>query len=201
MKELDPAESGWCVWVTGLPGSGKSVVSETLQELLSACGVRAQLLSSDGLRKVMTPKPTYSIEERDIVYSSLVYIAGILTQNGVNVIIDATGNLRRYRDEARMRIPRFVEVYLQCPMDICIEREQKRARTYHAPRKIYARALKGKSSTVPGVGQPYEEPLNAEIVLDTAKCSPRGCAEKILKKVEQLETPEKGQRAKDRDEK
>ena len=201
MKELDPAESGWCVWVTGLPGSGKSVVSETLQELLSACGVRAQLLSSDELRKVMTPKPTYSIEERDIVYSSLVYIAGILTQNGVNVIIDATGNLRRYRDEARMRIPRFVEVYLQCPMDICIEREQKRARTYHAPRKIYARALKGKSSTVPGVGQPYEEPLNAEIVLDTAKCSPRGCAEKILKKVEQLETPEKEQCAKDRDEK
>jgi adenylylsulfate kinase len=149
----------------------------------------------------MTPKPTYSIKERDIVYSSLVYIAGLLTQNGVNVIIDATGNLRRYRDEARMRIPRFVEVYLQCPMDICMEREQKRARTYHAPKKIYARASKGKSSTVPGVGQPYEEPLNAEIVLDTAKCSPRGCAEKILKKVEQLETPEKEQRSKDRDEK
>jgi adenylylsulfate kinase-like enzyme len=86
-------------------------------------------------------------------------------------------------------------------MDICMEREQKRARTYHAPRKIYARALKGKSSTVPGVGQPYEEPLNAEIVLDTAKCSPRDCAEKILKTVEQLETPEKEQCAEHRDEK
>lgn len=191
MNELDSAENGWCVWVTGLPGSGKSVVSETLQDLLSAHGVRAQLLSSDGLRKVMTPKPTYSIEERDIVYSSLVYIAGLLTQNGVNVIIDATGNLRRYRDEARTRIPRFVEVYLQCPMEICMEREKKRARTYHAPRKIYARALKGKSSTVPGIGQPYEEPLNAEIVLDTARCSPRECAEKILKKVEQTGNPRK----------
>ena len=201
MKELDSPENGWCVWVTGLSGSGKSVVSETVQDLLSAHGVRAQLLSSDGLRKVMTPKPTYSIEERDIVYSSLVYIAGLLTQNGVNVIIDATGNLRRYRDEARTRIPRFVEVYLQCPMEICMEREKKRARTYHAPRKIYARALKGKSSTVPGIGQPYEEPLNAEIVLDTARCSPRECAEKILKKVEQTGNPEKKQRAKDRDEK
>jgi adenylylsulfate kinase len=191
LNELDSAENGWCVWVTGLPGSGKSVVSETLQDLLSAHGVRAQLLSSDGLRKVMTPKPTYSIEERDIVYSSLVYIAELLTQNGVNVIIDATGNLRRYRDEARTRIPRFVEVYLQCPMEICMEREKKRARTYHAPRKIYARALKGKSSTVPGIGQPYEEPLNAEIVLDTARCSPRECAEKILKKVEQTGNPRK----------
>ena len=189
MKELDPAENGWCVWVTGLPGSGKSVVSETFQELLSARGVRAQLLSSDGLRKVMTPEPTYSVEERDIVYSSLVYIAGLLTQNGVNVIIDATGNLRRYRDEARARIPRFIEVYLQCPMQICMEREKKRARTYHAPKKIYARALKGKSSTVPGVGQPYEEPVNAEIVLDTTECSPRGCAEKILEKVEHTGNP------------
>jgi adenylylsulfate kinase len=131
----------------------------------------------------MTPEPTYSVEERDIVYAGLVYIAGLLAQNGVNVIIDATGNLRRYRDEARRRIPRFMEVYLKCPMDICMEREQKRARTYYAPRKIYARALKGKSSTVPGVGQPYEEPLNAEIVLDTAKCSPRACAEKVLKTV------------------
>ncbi len=189
MKKIDSAEIGWCVWVTGLPGSGKSVVSETLQESLSARGVRAQLLSSDGLRKVVTPIPTYSVEEREIVYSSLVYIAGLLAQNGVNVIIDATGNLRRYRDEARTRIPRFVEVYLQCPMEICMEREKKRARTYHAPRKIYARALKGKSSTVPGVGQPYEEPLNAEIVLDTTECSPRECAEKILKKVEQTGNP------------
>ncbi|MCK4633642.1 adenylyl-sulfate kinase, partial [Candidatus Bathyarchaeota archaeon] len=88
--------NGWCVWVTGLPGSGKSVVSQALLELLEENGIVAQLLASDALRKVLTPKPTYSLEERDIVYATLVYMAKLLTRNNVNVIIDATGNLRRY---------------------------------------------------------------------------------------------------------
>ncbi|MEM3722104.1 MAG: adenylyl-sulfate kinase, partial [Candidatus Bathyarchaeia archaeon] len=90
--------SGWCIWITGLPGSGKSTVANLLVKFLLQKGIRAQLLSSDVLRKYLTPKPTYSLEERDIVYSTLVYIAWLLTQNGVNVVIDATGNLRRYRD-------------------------------------------------------------------------------------------------------
>jgi adenylylsulfate kinase len=66
---------GWCVWITGLPGSGKSTVAEALIRILLQKGIRAQLLSSDELRKVLTPKPTYSLEERDIVYATLVYIA------------------------------------------------------------------------------------------------------------------------------
>lgn len=186
MKEFDPAETGWCVWVTGLPGSGKSVVSEALLRLLDENGVRAQLLSSDRLRKVMTPQPTYSLEERDIIYGGLVYIAELLTRNGLNVIIDATGNLRRYRDRARKQIPRFIEAYLKCPMDICVEREQKRQATHFAPRKIYFKALKGQASTVPGIGQPYEEPLDPEIVLDGVSCSPKECAERIFSKIEQM---------------
>lgn len=188
MKKLCPTETGWCVWITGLPGSGKSVVSEAFLALLSENRVSAQLLSSDALRKVITPKPTYSLDEREVVYASLVYVASLLTQNGVNVIIDATGNLRRYRDIARRQMTRFIEAYLKCPLDVCIERERKREKTYHAPRRIYAQALKHKGSTVPGVGQPYEEPLNPEIVLDASACSPRECAEAIWKKIMQMES-------------
>lgn len=187
MKEFDPAKTGWCVWVTGLPGSGKSVVSEALLLLLEQNGVRAQLLSSDRLRKVMTPQPTYSLEERDVIYGSLVYIAELLARNGVNVVIDATGNLRRYRDQARKQIPRFIEAYLKCPIDVCVERERKRERTHFAPRKIYSKALKGRASTVPGIGQPYEAPLNPEIVLDGVSCSPKECAEKIFTKIKQMD--------------
>jgi adenylylsulfate kinase len=72
-------------------------MSEALLRLLAKKGVHAQLLSSDALRKVLTPKPTYSLEERDAVYATLVYIALLLTENGANVVIDATGNLKRYR--------------------------------------------------------------------------------------------------------
>ena len=166
-----------------MPGSGKSVVSEALFKLLNKRGIRSQLLSSDALRKVVTPRPTYSLEERDMVYSTLVYVARLLTQNGVNAIIDATGNLRRYRENAREHIPKFVEVYLKCPLRVCMEREAKRGKTYRAPNQIYARALEGEASTVPGVGQPYEPPLDPEITLDTVKLAPEECAQTIMQKI------------------
>jgi len=166
-----------------LPGSGKSVVSEALIRLLEQKGIHAQLLSSDALRKVLTPKPTYSLEERDIVYATLVYIAELLTRNGVNVVIDATGNLRRYRENARRLIPRFMEAYLECPIEVCMNRESKRGKTYHAPKQIYAKAMEGKAPTVPGVGQPYEPPTNPEISIETTKLTPEEAAQKILETI------------------
>jgi adenylylsulfate kinase len=173
-------QNGWCVWVTGLPGSGKSVVSEALLKLLNQKDIGAQLLSSDALRKILTPKPSYSLEERDIVYATLVYIAKLLTQNDVNVVIDATGNLRNYRENARKQIPKFIEAYLECPLEVCMEREAKRGKTFYAPRQIYNKALEGKAPTVPGVGQPYEPPLNPEITINTTQHTPEQAAQKIL---------------------
>ena len=181
MKKSDTAEFGWCVWITGLPGSGKSVVSRALMKLLLEKNIHAQLLSSDALRKALTPKPSYSLEERNMVYAALSYVAELLTQNDVNVVIDATGNMRRYRDEARKKIPRFFEVYLKCPLKVCMEHEAKRGKTFLAPKNIYSKSLEGKAPTVPGIGQPYEPPMNPEATLDTTKCSPRKCAQRILK--------------------
>jgi adenylylsulfate kinase len=166
-----------------LPGSGKSVVSEALFKLLRQKGIDAQLLSSDALRKTVTPRPSYSLEEREIVYSTLAYVAKLLTDNGANVVIDATGNLRRYRDRARQQIPRFIEAYLKCPLEVCMEREAKRGETYQAPENIYARAVKGEASTVPGVGQPYEPPSSPEVTLDTEKLTPKECAQKIMRRI------------------
>ena len=174
-------EFGWCVWITGLPGSGKSVVSNILLKLLSEKNIRAQLLSSDAFRKVLTPDPSYSLEERDMVYRTLIYAAELLTQNGVNAVIDATGNLRRYRDEARKKIPRFFEIYLKCPLKVCMEREAGRGTAFLAPKNIYLRALEGKAPTVPGVGQPYEPPLDPEAVVDTVRFSPGESAQRIVR--------------------
>jgi len=173
-------KNGWCVWITGLPGSGKSVVSKALHTLANKKGIHSHLLSSDALRKVLTPKPTYSLKERDMVYATLVYIAKLLTQNGVNVIIDATGNLRRYRENARKQIPNFKEVYLECPLEVCIQRETTRGKRYQAPKQIYTRALEGKASTVPGIGQPYETPLKPEITINTTQKTPEEAAREIL---------------------
>jgi len=182
------AKTGWCVWITGLPGSGKSTVSETLLKLLEKKGIHAQLLSSDALRKVLTSKPSYSLEERDAVYSALVYLAELLTRNGVNVIIDATGNLKRYRKNARKKIQAFIEVYLECPLKACKQREAGRWKTHNAPKQIYEKAQRGNATTVPGVGQPYEASSNPELTLDTTRCSPMECAQKVLAKILQAET-------------
>jgi adenylylsulfate kinase len=140
-------------------------------------------LSSDELRIVVTPRPSYSLKERDKVYAVLVYVAKLLVQNGVNVVIDATGNLRRYRDDARRQILGFFEVYLKCPLEVCVEREVKRGKTHHAPKRIYSKAFEGRAPTVPGVGQPYEEPLRPELTLDTLETSPEECAREIVRAV------------------
>lgn len=172
-------KEGWCVWLTGLPGSGKSTVAKVLIDKLMNNGIKAQIVSSDELRKVVTPVPKYTEEEREVVYGAIVYVARILTKNGVNVVIDATGNRRRYREKAREEIKNFMEVYLYCPLETCIKRESRRIETFQAPKDIYKKALEGKS-TVPGIGVPYEEPLNPELRIDTEKLNPDACAEKIL---------------------
>ncbi len=175
--------AGWCAWITGLPGSGKSVIAQALLRQLEQQGISAQLVSVDMLRKVVTPKPTYSERERDMVYASIVFVSKLLTQNDVNVIIDATANRQRYRDHARKQIPRFIEVYVRCPLELCIEREAKRGKTFMAPRDIYKKAFTGKSKTVPGIGVPYEQPQNPEVTVDSNKQSPEECAEKIYKTI------------------
>ena len=134
----------------------------------------------DELRKVITPQPTYSETEREIVYRAIVYLAKKLTEAGHDVIIDATGHLRRWRDLARQLIPRYGEVYLQCPIAVCIRREQERVETREAPKDIYKKGDAG--WPVPGVSAPYEEPLRPELVIETDKMS----IADMLKKVEAL---------------
>jgi len=177
---------GWVVWVTGLPGSGKSVVALALQRKLLEKGVKSQILSSDEMRKFVTPKPTYSQEERDAVYNCLAFVASLLARNHVNVIIDATGNLARYRDNCRRMVERFAEIYVKCPIETCIERESTRVETLRAPRGIYEKALEGQAPTVPGIGSPYEEPLKPEVTVESDKLSPEECADMILNNIPDL---------------
>lgn len=175
---------GWCVWITGLPGSGKSVIAHALLKKLEKHQIHAQIVSSDMLRRVITPTPKYTEDERNIVYGSIVFVAKLLTKNGVNTIIDATANRRRYRDQARKQIPKFIEAYIRCPLEVCIQRETERKQgAFYAPRDIYKRALTGKTATVPGIGVPYEEPLCPEVIVDSNKLNPSQCAQKILEKL------------------
>lgn len=162
---------GFAVWITGMPASGKSAITHEIVKKLEERGVRAQVLESDELRKVLTPKPTYSDGERDWFYETMIYLGKMLTDNGVNVIFDATGNKRKYRDSARAQIKRFAEVYVKCPPEVCMKRD---------PKGIYKKAMKGKAPTVPGLGSLYEEPLNPEVMAESDKETPAQAATKVL---------------------
>ena len=117
---------GFAVWLTGLPASGKSTLARLLARQVEQSGLAVQVLDSDEIRLVLKPEPTYDPQERAWFYNSLVYIGKLLAQNGVNVIFAATAHLRVYRKHACEQFPRFVEVYVRCPVEVCMQCDQNR---------------------------------------------------------------------------
>ncbi len=169
------------VWFTGLPGCGKTTIAKLVQAKLFENGVETKLLQLDEIRRAITPVPSYTEEERDVVYASLAYMAKLLADVGVNVIIDATANRQKYRDLARQIIPNFGEVFIQAPLDVCKMREESRNAEF-SPHQIYKKA-KSYKATVPGVNVPYERPRSPEIDVDTVNMNPEDCARFITEKI------------------
>jgi adenylylsulfate kinase len=171
----------FAVWFTGLPGSGKTAVASRTAALLEKEGIKVKILQLDEIRRVLTPVPKYTDEERDVVYASLAYMAKLLIECGINVFIDATANRRRYRDTARKMIPDFAEVFIRCRLEICMEREARRKPVF-SPKGIYKKTSNA-GATVPGVNVPYEEPLNPEIVIDSDKMNPYESVKKVTEAI------------------
>jgi adenylylsulfate kinase len=160
----------WVVWFTGLPGCGKTTIVQRVKAGLEERGIDVKVLELDEIRRVITPEPTYTDQEREVVYASLAYMAKLLSESGTNVIVDATANRRRYRDLARKLVPNFAEVYVKASLAACIERERGRKAVY-SPKGIYKKAG-GEDATVPGVNVAYEEPLDPGLVVDAERLDP-----------------------------
>lgn len=163
--------SGFAVWLTGLPSSGKSTIAHELKRLLSEQGVSVQILDSDDLRGRFTPHPTFTDEERKWFYEMIVFLAGLLTENGVNVLIAATGSRRDYRDNGRSGIGRFAEVYIDCPREVCRARD---------PKGLWKQAERGEIHALPGAGIPYDAPQSPEIRVDSHRMTVREAAQHIF---------------------
>ena len=157
----------WAIWITGLPGSGKSAIARAAAGELRQRGRPVTVLELDEIRKSITPTPRYTDAERDVVYRALVYLAGLLTESGVPVILDATAHRRAWRELARATIPHFAEVQLVCPLEVAQERERARS-AGHAPRDIYRQATRP-GAAVPGVNVPYEAAAAPEVEIDTER--------------------------------
>ncbi|MDI6687567.1 MAG: adenylyl-sulfate kinase, partial [Desulfobacterales bacterium] len=143
MKSTDTSNRGWAVWFTGLPGSGKSRLSQLVFDMLANNGTICERVEMDTIRKQYVRNPEYTDKERDFVYEKLVDFVTERVQNGNNIIIDATAHKRSYRETARKKIKRFIEVMVRCPLSICVERESKREKGLVAA-QMYRRALERK---------------------------------------------------------
>ena len=168
---IDDTSKGFAVWLTDLPASGKSTIVAALVPQLEGLGCLVEVLESDAVRRVLTPSPTYSPIERDLFYRALAFMGARLVARGVTVIFDATAHRRAYRDFARSLIPKFIEVEVECPLEVCMQRDHK---------GTYQRGQRGDSSTVPGLQEPYEAPLHPEVRIDAAHTPVDVAAGKVL---------------------
>lgn len=162
------------IWFSGLPASGKSTMANLLAKSIKEHGMRTQVLDSDDLRKILTPRPKYNHEERLWFYGSLGYIASLLVQNDINVLIAGTAHKRVYREKAMEYIPDMIEVFVQCSLETCIARDKK---------GIYARGMRKEADNVPGLHEFYEEPKLPLAVVDTEVFSPLESVTKILNRL------------------
>jgi adenylylsulfate kinase-like enzyme len=181
------------VWFTGLPGSGKTTIAHGVYEKInnsldSLSDHKIALVEMDSIRKKIFPSPTYSDEERDAAYRAFVMMGSLLSSNRVATLLDGVGHKRIWRELARQECSKFVEVYVKCPIEICIQRET--GRTGDKVREnLYRDALERLTSgkkieglgKVPGVDEPYEESVSPEIVIDSTTERPETLINQALK--------------------
>jgi len=191
---------GFTLWFTGLPSSGKSTLARKVEEILLERGMKVEVLDGDVVRTNLSKGLGYSKEDRDANIKRIGFVCHLLTRNNVVAIGAAISPYREVRDYNRKLIGRFVEVYVKCPLEVLLERDTK---------GMYARALKGEIPNFTGVSDPYEEPLNPEIVVDTGKETAEESVAKIVRTLELMHyippaqdekdyTPEEEQRIKGR---
>lgn len=143
------------LWLTGLPGAGKSTLARAVHDELVERGRRVEILDGDEIRTNLSKGLCFSKEDRDTNIRRIGLVARLLSRNGVVAIASAISPYREIRDEVRRAHEAiFVEVFVDCPLEELIRRDEKR---------LYARALRGEIQNFTGVSDPYESPLSPEV--------------------------------------
>lgn len=164
-------QKGFTLWFTGLPCSGKSAVADRVAEILRAHNLKVERLDGDVVRKSLCRDLGFSKKDRDENIRRVAFVAKLLTRNGVAVLTSFISPYREIRDEARREIGEFIEVYVKCPLEVCMSRDVK---------GMYKKAIRGEIKEFTGISDPYEEPVNPELVLETDRETLEESARKVL---------------------
>jgi adenylyl-sulfate kinase len=167
---------GFTLWFTGLSGAGKSTLANLLADELRQRGHRVEVLDGDEVRTNLSKGLGFSKEDRDTNIRRIGYVCKLLARNGVIAISAAISPYREIRDEIRAQHDRFFEVYVKCPLDTLVERDVK---------GLYRKALNGEIGNFTGVSDPYEEPFNPDLVIESNRELPEQSLERLLQRLEQ----------------
>jgi adenylyl-sulfate kinase len=166
---------GFTLWFTGLSGSGKSTLAHAVADELLERGMKVEILDGDVVRTNLSKGLGFSKEDRDINIRRIGFVCHLLTRNDAVAIGAAISPYREIRDENRKLIGRFVEVYCKCPLEALAERDVK---------GLYKKAMAGEIKNFTGVDDPYEEPLNPEVVVETDRETVGESVAKIIRTLE-----------------
>ena len=171
------ANKGFTLWFTGLSGAGKSTLAEAIEHRLKASGQKVEVLDGDVVRTHLSKGLGFSREDRDTNIKRIAFVCGLLTRNDVICISAAISPYRETRQWARDHIGDFVEVYVKCPIEVCRQRDVK---------GLYKLVDEGKIKGFTGVDDPYEEPENPELVVETDRETIEESVERIFARLEDL---------------
>jgi adenylyl-sulfate kinase len=171
------SEKGFCLWFTGLSGSGKSTITTHLVKELRRRGSKLEVLDGDVVRENLSKGLGFSKEDRDTNIRRIAFVANLLSRNGVPVITAAISPYKAIRDEARQMMgDRFIEAYVKVSLEEAERRDVK---------GLYAKARSGEIKEFTGVSDPYEEPEHAELIVHTENESPEESAQKVIAFIEE----------------
>ena len=168
---------GFTLWFTGMSGAGKSTISALLVERLRRFGAKVEVLDGDIVRTYLSKGLGFSKEDRDENIRRIGFVCELLSRNGVIAIAAAISPYRAIRDEVRSRIGNFVEVYVECPVEVLAARDVK---------GLYKRAMAGEIPNFTGVSDPYEPPVNPEVTVHSSQETPEQSLERIWATLERL---------------
>ena len=174
MHGRNKKETGWVIWFVGLPGAGKSTYAQAVYHALQEQGIDVHYLSMDEKRKDYSPTHRYTPEERDKAYHLFAGEAARIANQGTNVIMDGTAPRLSMREYARRLVPHFAEIYIRCPLQTAMCREESRPEG-QVMANLYSKALERKRTgahteglgEVIGVDTPFEENPTVECVIDS----------------------------------
>ncbi|MEB3755251.1 MAG: adenylyl-sulfate kinase [Desulfurococcales archaeon] len=166
------------VWLTGLPGSGKTTIATRVAEILKKKGYKVEVLDGDWVRKTINVGAGFTKEERERHLLRVAWIARLLARNGVIVLCSFVSPYRDVRAKIRgiveEEVP-FYEVWVKCSVEECIRRD---------PKGLYAKALRGEIRHMTGIDDPYEPPENPSLIIDTVADSIEENTGKLLEFIE-----------------